>query len=237
MFNKYKTNELNKFLSSEQNGGENEILKLKIKKEFLNLIFLKYKKIFHLVYSDLTYLSQFKTFFYINDKDENIRNVRNLIDYYFAQKKHRLIILFSFLQKIHNIIEIKIKVNITHNKYYYLTSYQLNLLKPEYIDISKNSMNYFSSLIDYKSRETKLRTIYNYIECIIYDINRKKWQKGEHKVLSCIFIFYPQRNWPCINDLAMSTYKFWEVLNLLLFLTINIILIIKYNKSRNEEEY
>ena len=37
-----------------------------------------------------------------------------------------------------------------------------------------------------------------------------------------------------INKLAISTYKFWEVINLLLFSAINIYLIMKYKKSRNE---
>ena len=97
---------------------------------------------------------KFKCFLFINDKDINIIKTRKIIDYFFSHSKRRLIILFSFLQKIHDIIEIKM-----NNQSFY----QLNLLNPEYLDLSKNSMNYFSSLIDYESRETKLMTIYNYI--------------------------------------------------------------------------
>ena len=225
LYDRYKTNNLNVFLPLEENGG-NELIKYKIKKELLVLIFLNYKKIFYLINSDSFDLKEYEYFLYINDNDNNIRSVRNLIDYYFAHNKHRLIVLFSFLQKIHDIIEIKIDNQI---------SCQLNLLKPEYLIISKNSKNYFSNLIDYTLPETKLMTIYNYVECITYDIKRKKWLNEDNKPLE--HVFYPQRNWEFIDKLAINTYKFWEVINFLLFITINIILIIKYKKSRNEDEF
>ena len=220
----YKNNKLNLFLSLEQNGL-NEINKFAIKNELLYIILLLYRKIFHLIKFDPDKFDKFKCFLFINDKDINIIKTRKIIDYFFSHSKRRLIILFSFLQKIHDIIEIKM-----NNQSFY----QLNLLNPEYLDLSKNSMNYFSSLIDYESQETKLMTIYNYIECIIYDIKRKKWQQDEHIILQ--YIHYPQRNWNCMKKFAVNTYQFWEVLNLLLFLAINIYLIYQYSKSRDEEE-
>ena len=139
----------------------------------------------------------------------------------FGYGNQRLIILLSFLQKIHDII----KINIDNNH-----SSQLNLLKPEYLDVSKNSRNYFYKLIDYTSHETKLMTIYNYIECIIYDIKRKQWEKEENSFIQWF------RNLTFLHFLTTRTYKFWEVLNLVAFGIINIILIIDYKKPRDEIE-
>ena len=224
LLDRYKTNNLNVFLTSEENG-ENELIKYKIKKELLVLIFINYKKIFYLINSNSFDLKEFEYFLFINDSDNNIRNVKNLIDHFFANTKHRLIVLFSFLQKIHDIIEIKIDNQV---------SYQLNLLKPEYLNISKNSKNYFYNLIDFTSPETKLMTIYNYIECITYDIKRRKWQEDEHLILQ--HIFNPQKKWEFVDKLAINTYKFWEIINFLLFFSINIYLIMKYKKSRDEDE-
>ena len=81
------------------------------------------------------------------------------------------------------------------------------------------------SLTDYSSRETKLRSIYNYIECIIYGINRKKWQKNENCFNKCLF--YLQRKF---------TYKFWEVINLIAFAVLNALLMAFYYKSRDETD-
>ena len=49
-------------------------------------------------------------------------------------------------------------------------------------------MYYFEDIIDYSERETKIISIYNYIECLIYDIkmNNKKLSKKNY----CINIFY-----------------------------------------------
>ena len=72
------------------------------------------------------------------------------INSYFGYGKQRLILLFTFLQKIHDIIEIKLGEE---------SFEQLNLINPEYLTFSKNSKNYFYSLIDYSSPETKLMSI------------------------------------------------------------------------------
>ena len=77
-------------------------------------------------------------------------------------------------------------------------------------------------------------TIYNYIECITYDIKRRKWQEDEHLILQ--HIFNPQKKWEFVDKLAINTYKFWEIINFLLFFSINIYLIMKYKKSRDEDE-
>ena len=222
LFDKYKIGRLNEVISLEQDGWH-ELTKYRVKKELLVLIYLNYQKIFYLINSETINLKQFEYFLYINDDVRNIKNVKNLLDYFFGHTKHRLIILFSFLQKIHDIIEINID-----NK----PIKQLNRLNPEYLEISTNSMNYFSTLIDYKTAETKLLTIYNYIECIIYDINRRKWQKYEHPTLH--YIFYPQRNWKFINYFSINTYEFWKFFNWFLFVAVNIFLVIKYAKSRNK---
>ena len=224
LYYRYKTNNLNVFLTLGE-SGENELVKYQIKKELLVLIFLNYKKIFYLIYSEAFASKEFKYLLYINDNDNNIKSVRNLIDFYFAHSKHRLIVLLSFLQKIHDVVEIKID-----NQLFY----QLNILKPEYLNISNNSKDYFSDLIDYSLPEAKLMTIYNNIECITYDIKRKKWQQVEDMPLK--HIFYPQRNWEIVDKFAINTYKFWEIINLILFICINIYLIIKYKKSRREDE-
>ena len=143
------------------------------------------------------------------------------INSYFGYGKQRLILLFTFLQKIHDIIEIKLGEE---------SFEQLNLINPEYLTFSKNSKNYFYSLIDYSSPETKLMSIYNYIECIIYDINRKKWEKNKNGFFKCI------ANIKLLNRLTTRTYKFWEIINYIAFIIINIILIIDYYKSRDATE-
>ena len=70
-----------------------------------------------------------------------------------------------------------------------------------------------------------MRSIYNYIECIIYGINRKKWQKNENCFNKCLF--YLQRKF---------TYKFWEVINLIAFAVLNALLMAFYYKSRDETD-
>ena len=90
------------------------------------------------------------------------------------------------------------------------------------------------SLINYTSPETKLTSIYDYIECIIFDINKKNLEKGENCFKK--FLFYPSRNCEFVNNFALNQYKFWEILNILAFIALNIILIFDYKKSRNEDE-
>ena len=119
------------------------------------------------------------------------------------------------MQNIHDSIEIKLS-----NKE---TLKQLNLLKPEYLDLSKSSIYYFCSLIDYSTPETKLMSIYNYIECIIYEIKTKKGERDN-----------------IVNRFKkMNLYKIFELVNLSVFIILNIMLIVFYSKSLNqsEEEY
>ena len=113
-----------------------------------------------------------------------MKKTQLLIDMIFMHRKKRLIILFSFLQKINDFLEITIYDN---------NLFLINLIKPEYLNISKNTEYYFHSLIDYSSPESKLMTIYNFLECIMYDINRNHWKNNE----SCFskILFYNQNHW------------------------------------------
>ena len=219
LFDIYKKGHLNKIISLEKNGFD-ELVKYNIKEEFLVLIYLNYQRLFYLIYSNKN-LKRFKYFLHINDQDFYIIRAKHFFERLFGYGNQRLIILLSFLQKIHDIINIKI-----NNE----KSVQLNLLEPEYLNVSKNSRNYFYNLIDYSSPETKLMTIYNYIECIIYDIKRKQWEKEENDFVQYI------RNLKFLNIFTTRTYKFWEVIILIAFVIINIILIIDYKKPRNEIE-
>ena len=223
LLDKYKSNKLITYIPLDK-GGENEIVKYEIKNELLVLIFLMYQIIFYLINTEQLY-AEYYPFLLINNHDYYIRNVKSVIEYYFGNEMLPLIVLLSFLQKIHDIIEIKVESNIL---------LELNRLNPEYLDISENSMNYFISMVDFSSRETKLMTIYNYIECIIYDINRKKWRKNE----TCLekLIFTPQRTWSFMGKIALNTYKFWEVVNLIGFIVLNCCLIDFYRKPRNQED-
>ena len=219
LFDIYKQGRLNRIIPLEKNGFD-ELVKYSIKEELLVLIYLNYQRLLYLIYSNKN-LKRFKYFLHINDKDFYIMRAKYFFERLFGYGNQRLIILLSFLQKIHDIIGIRIN----NEKFI-----QLNLLEPEYLNVSKNSRNYFYNLIDYSSPETKLMTIYNYIECIIYDIKRKQWEKDENVFVQCI------RNLKFLNIFTTRTYKFWEVINLIAFAIINIILIIDYKKPRNEIE-
>ena len=219
LFDIYKQGRLNRIIPLEKNGFD-ELVKYNIKEELLVLIYLNYQRLLYLIYSNKN-LKRFKYFLHINDKDFYIMRAKYFFEPLFGYGNQRLIILLSFLQKIHDIIGIRIN----NEKFI-----QLNLLEPEYLNVSKNSRNYFYNLIDYSSPETKLMTIYNYIECIIYDIKRKQWEKDENVFVQCI------RNLKFLNIFTTRTYKFWEVINLIAFAIINIILIIDYKKPRNEIE-
>ena len=220
LFKKYKRTDVNEFITLEQ-GGSNELVKYEIKKELLVLIYLNYQQIFYLTNYETLELNEFKYFLEVNDNKDNLKKIKYFVEYYFGYGQESLMVLFSFLQKIHDIIEIKL-----NNE----TFYQLNLVKPEFFGLSINSKNYFSNLIDYTSPETKLITIYNYIECIIYDIIYKKWEKDESCFIKTI------RDWKVLQKLTTSTYKFWEYLNFIAFIVINCFLIYDYKKPRNEIE-
>jgi len=215
LLNKYKQFDFDSIkIESQFNDKE-----ANIKKELLILIVLNYQIIFYLINCNLINLSQFEYILYINNNYNNMKKTQLLIDMIFMHRKKRLIILFSFLQKINDFLEITM-----HNNNLFL----INLIKPEYLNISKNTEYYFHSLIDYSSPESKLMTIYNFLECIMYDINRNHWKNNE----SCFskILFYNQNHWTFISDLGIDNYKFWESLNLLAFIIINIILIIYYKK-------
>ena len=197
-----------------------------IKKELLAIIFMNYQELFYLVNSNSLHLQEYKYFFQINENDIDIKRTKNLIEYIFEDEnqKQRTLVLLSFLLKIYDFIEVK-KDGLIHN--------YINQINLEYLQISENSKNYFYSLIDYSSSETKLKSIYNYIECIIYDINMKKLEKKNNCFTK--FLYFPQRNCNCINKFALNQFKFWEVLNIVAFIILNIFLLIFYKKSRNEE--
>ena len=79
---------------------------------------------------------------------------------------NELLILFPFLQDIHDIIDVRLTKD---------TNIEiLNTLIPENFNLNKYSFLYFEKHIDYTDRETKLLSIYNYIECLIYDMKKKK---------------------------------------------------------------
>ena len=222
MLNKYKKNEL---VNESNTENESDIFSaIKVQKELFFLLCLSYQKFFHLITFNIIKLKEYEYFLYINDKEINIKKAENAIKFLFKDKKKRLIILFSFLDKIHEFIETKIDGK---------TTYQLYLLNSEYLDISKETLNYFISLIEYTSRETRIMTIYNYIECIVYDINKKKMSNNKcHCFINLVRTLG-------IHFLGFDEYKFFEILNLISFIGINILLIIFYYKPRplDDEEY
>ena len=180
LLNKYKQFDFDSIkIESQFNDKE-----ANIKKELLILIVLNYQIIFYLINCNLINLSQFEYILYINNNYNNMKKTQLLIDMIFMHRKKRLIILFSFLQKINDFLEITIYDN---------NLFLINLIKPEYLNISKNTEYYFHSLIDYSSPESKLMTIYNFLECIMYDINRNHWKNNE----SCFskILFYNQNHW------------------------------------------
>ena len=149
LLNVYKKYDLDIAINKKQCNNDEK----NIKKELLVLIFLNYHILFYLINCNLVNLHQFEYILYINNNYNNMKKAQLLIDKIFLHKKKRLIVLFSFLQKINDFLEIKIDDN---------TLNLINLIKPEYLFISKNTKKYFQSLIDYSSPDTKLMTIYNY---------------------------------------------------------------------------
>ena len=172
-------------------------------KEIFNLILYNYQIIFQLT----PYFEPIKYFFYINDEKDNIEKALTILNKFSNGEYNHLLVLFSFLQEIHDKIEI-----ISNNEKITI----LNTLMPKNMNLRKYSNIYFSKLIDYTSRETKLLSIYNYIECFIYDMNKEK---------NFIEKF--------IN------YRLLEILNFSVLIVENILLTIFYSKSTETtiEEY
>ena len=129
-------------------------------KEIFNLILYKYQIIFYLSES----FDPIKSLININDEKDNIEKALKCLNKLYNGKLNQLVILFSFLQEIHDKIEIIINKE---------QKFLLNTLIPENFNLKKYSNIYFCKLIDYTSRETKVLSIYKYIECFIYDIKKK----------------------------------------------------------------
>ena len=172
-------------------------------KDIFNLILYNYQILFHLS----EYLEPIKSLFDINDEKDNIEKALKFLNKLHNGELNRLLVLFSFLKEIHDKIEI-----ISNNEKKTI----LNTLIPENLNLRKYSNIYFSKLIDYTSRETKLLSIYNYIECFIYDMKKKKTFIEKY-----------------------TNYRFLEILNFLVLIVENIILTIFYSKSTETtiEEY
>ena len=150
LLNKYKNLDIDITKNESQYNNDEK----NVKKELFVLICLNYQILFYLINCNFTNLHQFEYILNINDNYNNIKKAHLLIDMIFLHRKKGLIILLSFLQLIHDFLEIKIDNN---------NLFIINLIKPEYLFISKNTKNYFRGLIDYSSLDTKLMTIYNYI--------------------------------------------------------------------------
>ena len=121
----------------------------------------------------------------------------------------RLITLFSFLQNIRDEIEIKTEENNSLN-----IIKEINFLKPEFFALPEFCIYYFENQIDHTERETKIMSIYN------LKLERKnRFLKSIISIGDFIFIYY-----------------FYEIINIVLFICENVLLAIKYRKSRNEPE-
>ena len=144
--------------------------------------------------------------------------------------RNRLVVLFSFLQEIRDIIEIKAEDLKNNNDNELIKTdeiKEINFLSPEYLVLPEHSMYYFENQIDYSERETKLMSIYNFIECFIYDIKTTRktiWSKN------CFdkFIKFINEN--------IFFYYILEIINLILFIVENVLLVIYYRKSSSEIE-
>ena len=200
----YNQNDLFKLRMDKIKVDKNTLLKLYLEnrienKQIFNSILLNYYLTF--LITEIPGYEQINSLFYINNENniENITKLLNNNDFINGDGKE-LLILFSFLQEIHDILEIRISEDKTINI--------LNTLTPENFRLKKYSYFYYSNLIDYTDRETKLSSLYQYIECFIYDMKKRK---------------YPIDNW--IN------FSFFETINFLGILVENIFLIIFYSKS------
>ena len=139
-------------------------------------------------------------------------------------------ILFSFLQEIRDIIEVNMKEK-KNNKEEIIKDVRIvNFLTYEFLNLPEHSIYYFENKIDYSERETKIMSIYNFIECFIYDIKMNKKSLESKTTLQKILKF--------LNEYVFI-YHILEIINICIFLLYNILLTKFYMKSRSliEEEY
>ena len=174
-------------------------------KQIFNSILLNYRFAFFSYKNGLVYYNDTKSLFYINNKKIYLENITKFIikTPWIDGDGNELLLLFSFLQDIHDVIDVRLTKN-TNIKL-------LNTLIPENFNLNKYSFLYFEKHIDYTDRETKLLSIYNYIECLIYDMKKKK----------NLFDYW-------------LNYRFLELINYFGILTENIFMIIFYSKSIEE---
>ena len=173
-------------------------------------ILLNYQLVFQL--TKIPEFEEMNYFFYINNEKANFENALKFLDNNFFLVSNRiLLLLFSFLQKIHDIIEIRL----TKDKNILL----LNTILPENFNLGKYSYSYFENFINYADRESKLLSIYSYIDCLRNEMKETKKLK------------IPLHNW--IN------FRFLEAVNYLAIFIENIFFTKFYSKSRNVsfEEY
>ena len=198
----------------------------KIIKELLNLIFISYKILFSINKSK----TDFKALLSINDNIHNFKNSEKILNNLSFRKQIRLIILFSFLQEIRDIIEINIKEEKNDKEEIIKNVKIVNFLNYEYLNLPEYSIYYFENKIDCSERETKIMSIYNYIECFIYDIKINK-KTLEPKTI-------PQKIIKFLNEYVFI-YYILEVINICIFLLYNILLTKFYKKQRTliEEAY
>ena len=201
----------------------------KIIKELFLLIFLNYKYMFYL--NELSD-NELKYFLNINDNDINFNKSKNYLEsnIYKKKEKFRIFILFSFLQEICDVIEIRNnEINSDDNSEIETKDVikDINFLNPEYLTLPTYSKYYFESQIDYSERETRLISIYNYIECLIYDIKKTK-KYLETKNCYNKFIRFINNN--------IFIYHILEIINMIIFFIENILLTIYYKKARNEND-
>ncbi len=171
--------------------------------QIFNSIILNYQLAFHA--PDTDKFIDIKSLFYINNKRINLENTIKNIEknLYLLGNGNILLVIFSFLQDIHDIIEVRLTKD-TNIEF-------LNTLIPENFNLKKYSFLYFEKHIDYIDRETKLLSIYNYIECLINDMKKKK------------------------NELDYSiNFSYGENFNYFCILLENIFMIINYSKSIEE---
>ena len=221
LLNKYKNYEFTSFKNEKLNQVINGLL---------SLIFLNYKKLFYL--NELSKIG-FEYFLYINDNINNFIKANELFDFYYARKnnmRNRLVVLFSFLQEICDIIEIKAEDLKNNNANEIIKTdviKEINFLNPEYLVLPEHSVYYFENQIDYSERETKLMSIYNFIECIIYDIKTTQKTNGSRNCFDKFIKF--------VNE-NLFFYYILEIINIIFFIVENVLLVIYYRKSRSEIE-
>ena len=75
----------------------------------------------------------------------------------------RIMLLFSFLQEICDIIEIKLEKEKNNGEKVTNDIKVLNFLSNEYLNLSEYSIYYFENKIDFANRESKLMSLYNFI--------------------------------------------------------------------------